>query len=197
MIAYLRGKIINKSNNSFIIDINGIGYRVLACSLFYNQVKINEETDLYVYQQISQGQMGQQALALYGMSNLDELEFFELLISVSGIGPKTALGVMDIASINDIKNSILEGDPSLLSQASGIGKKTAERAVLELRNKIGDIAASISGTQRAQTSSGEELDALIALGYTMQQAREALVKVDPQIQDSSERIKIALRSLGN
>ena len=139
MIAYLRGKIINKSNNSFIIDINGIGYRVLACSLFYNQVKINEETDLYVYQQISQGQMGQQALALYGMSNLDELEFFELLISVSGIGPKTALGVMDIASINDIKNSILEGDPSLLSQASGIGKKTAERAVLELRNKIGDI----------------------------------------------------------
>lgn len=191
MISYLRGKIINKKNNILIINVSGVGYKVFVYSNFYNESSIGEDIELYTYQQV-----GEQVLALFGVKNLDELNFFELLISVSGIGPKTALGIMNIAPVENIKKSIVEGDPSLLNQASGIGAKTAERAVLELKNKIGEIIDSNYDSNSAHSSSkSEELDALIALGYTMQQARDALLKVNSEITDSGERIKLALRNI--
>ena len=144
--------------------------------------------------------MREDALDLYGFKSLEELEMFELLLSISGIGPKSALGVLAIASAADVKEAIANGDPSLLIKVSGIGKKTAERVVLELREKV--MAQTMGGRQETAgtgsgiMASGDEIDALMALGYSMVQAREALRGVDNSIKDSGERIKEALRGLG-
>ena len=189
MISYLHGTILNKSKNTIILNVNNVGYKIFIYSNLYDNIKTGDEISLYVYQQV-----GEQILALYGLKTIDELNFFELLISVSGIGPKTALGVMNIAPITEIKISIREGSHDLLAQTSGIGPKTAERAVLELRNKIGEISKD-DQTSSITTDKSEEIDALIALGYTMQQARSALQNIDANTTDSGERIKIALQNI--
>lgn len=194
MIAYLRGKVLDKLNNALILDVNDIGYKVFTSSNLLSKAKKDSEIDLYVFEQISQNQNSPQGIALYGMKDLEELEFFELLTSVSGIGPKTALGALDVAPINEIKISILEEDIGLLSQAPGIGKKTAQRALLELKNKIGEIDLSLAQTT-SSADQNEELEALMSLGYTNWEAREALKKVD-ESESAQFRIKEALKILG-
>ena len=191
MISYLSGNIIAKGKNFIIINVGQIGYQVFVSPLFFSELNTGQDLEVYTYQHIRED-----ALDLYGFRSLEELEMFELLLSISGIGPKSALGAMSIASVSDLKKTIAHGDPSLLTKVSGIGKKTAERVVLELKEKVGamDFDKEMSG--RGNTASGEEIDALIALGYNMQEAREALRKVDPGIKGSSERIKSALKMIG-
>lgn len=187
MISFLRGKIINKSNNFLIIDVNGVGYKVFVTPALYAEGGIAQATEFYIHEHVRED-----ILALYGFKTMAELEMFELLLSVSGIGPKSALGVLAAASVDDVKETIGQGDPSLLTKVSGIGKKTAERVVLELRSKIGSLSAS--GTKAGGAAAGgDEIDALMALGYSMSQAREALKGVDPKIKDSGERIRGALK----
>jgi Holliday junction DNA helicase RuvA len=126
---------------------------------------------------------------------LEELEMFELLLSVSGIGPKSAQGILAVADSDRIKESIVHEDSSLLTKVSGVGKKTAERVVLELKSKIGRLGYEVAPGSVA-SSEVEEIDALVALGYSQEQARQALRKVDAGIKDSSGRIKEALRQMG-
>ncbi|MBU0647202.1 Holliday junction branch migration protein RuvA [Patescibacteria group bacterium] len=191
MIAFLSGKIKNKSNGYIILEVNNIGYKVFISQIFFADLDINQAVDLYTHQYIRED-----ALDLYGLRSLDELEFFELLISISGIGPKSALGVLSIAGINDIKESIVAGDPTLLTKVSGIGRKIAERVVLELREKIRKTNFVEEKTGSISSSSGDEIDALLALGYSIIQARQALQAIDPKIKESGERIRQALRNLG-
>jgi Holliday junction DNA helicase RuvA len=137
------------------------------------------------------------ALDLFGFRNLEELEMFEMLLSISGVGPKSALGVLSISSVDQIKDSISRGDPALLTKVSGIGRKTAERIVLELREKV----SAIENIKRLETGGkgdarADEIDALMALGYSLQNAREALRLVDPELNDSGDRIREALKGLG-
>lgn len=192
MISFLRGKIINKSLNYVIIDVHDIGYKVFVNSSLISELVEDELAEIYIHQHVKED-----ILALYGFKNLEELELFELLLSISGVGPKSAIGVLAIASASEIKNSISTGDSSLLEKVSGIGKKTAERVVLELRDKVGKlrIGEKITGETAGMTASSDEIDALMALGYSLQQAREALRKVDPSIKDSGARIKEALKGL--
>lgn len=190
MISYLKGNIIHKQDNYLVLKANNIGYKVFVSAKVSDEININHEKEFFVYQQV-----GEQVLSLFGLSSFNELSFFEMLISVSGIGPKTALGVMDIASVVDIQSSILAGDSKLLSQASGIGKKTAERVVLELRNKVSKLNIDFKQEGDGQPLMSEEIDALIALGYTMLEARDALSDADSL--DSTERIKQALKSLSS
>ena len=189
MISYLKGKIINKGSGYVIIRVNDIGYKVFVNASVYAESAINDEKEIYTHQHVRED-----TLDLFGFKNLQELELFELLISISGIGPKTALGVLAAGSVSEIKESIAHGDPHLLTKVSGIGKKTAERVVLELKDKIGyiDFGAKV---ESGIASSGDEIDALVALGYSLQQAREALKKVDTNIKDSGKRIKEALKNL--
>ncbi len=190
MISFLKGKIINKRSNFVILEVGGVGYKV-----FVNEKLISEldgEVGIYIHQHVRED-----ALDLYGFDSLEELEFFELLLSISGIGPKSALGVFVIAEIDLVKNSIANGDHSLLVKVSGIGKKTAERVVLELRDKVGALEITDNnGVSRVGGSASDEIDGLMALGYSMQQAREALQGVDLDIKDSGERIRQALKNLG-
>lgn len=193
MIAYLTGQVKNKGLGFIILEVNQIGYKVFINPAMYADIDINQKLELYTYQNVRED-----ALELYGFSALSHLEMFELLLTISGVGPKSALGVMAVASIEDIKESIARGDSSLLTKVSGIGKKTAERVVLELREKVGALTGSATAAERTSiVASSEEIDALIALGYSLMQAREALKRVDPKVKDSGERIKAALKSLGS
>ncbi|MCU0680385.1 MAG: Holliday junction branch migration protein RuvA [Planctomycetes bacterium] len=189
MIAYLKGKIIAKTINYVILDTNNVGYQVFVNETVLNEVKSGREIELYIHEHIREDMDD-----LYGFKTLEELELFELLLSVSGVGPKSALGILVIASCSDIKESIIKGDAYLLTKVSGIGKKTAERVVLELKEKLSKLFGSISAEK--QNLSGEEIDALVSLGYSLNEAREALKRVDKNIENSSQRIKEALKIIG-
>jgi len=191
MISYLKGKIRHKGNGFAILEVNNIGYQVFISPLLYADLSLNLEAEFYTYQQVRED-----ALNLYGFKSMEDLGMFELLLSISGIGPKSALGVMSIATAADIKESISRGDPALLTKVSGIGRKTAERVVLELREKIGKLVIGDGEFNGSQLGSSDEIDALMALGYSLAQAREALNKVDAKIKDSGERIRQALKKLG-
>jgi Holliday junction DNA helicase RuvA len=188
MISYLKGKIIYKLKNNVVLEVSNVGYTIFVSDNFLNELKADQMIEIFTHQHVKED-----ALDLYGFKSLAELEFFKLLISVSGVGPKSALSVLAIANLDDIKESIVQGDSHLLTKVSGIGKKTAERVVLELKDKLfkmgGDYDLSKVGFV------GEEIDALMALGYSMFEAREALKQVDNDILDSTERIRQALKKM--
>lgn len=192
MISFLNGTIKIKGLAYVIVLVNGVGYKVYVNETFYSELDIGQEIEVYTFQNVRED-----ALDLYGFSSLEQLELFEMLLSISGIGPKSALGVLSVAKVQDIKETIARGDSSLLTKVSGIGKKTAERVVLELREKVGSLASMkmAGGATGGYSASGDEIDALVALGYSVMQAREALGKIDPKIIDSGERIKAALRNI--
>ncbi len=190
MISYLKGKIINKRQGFIIVETNNIGYKIFVCPALYIDFEENKEIEVYIYQYVRED-----SLDLYGFKNIEELELFEQLLSISGIGPKSALGVLGIALVDEIKESISRGDPALLTKVSGIGRKTAERVVLELRGKIDQSVGKGIKTNVRGSASGDEIDALMALGYSLSQAREALWGVDTEIKDSGERIRRALKRL--
>jgi Holliday junction DNA helicase RuvA len=193
MIAFLKGRVIAKRKNYFVIETAGVGYQVFVGPTIYAEFATTAQIELYLHDHIKED-----ARDLYGFKSLDELEMFELLLSISGVGPKSALGIMAITDVEELKTSIASGDAAVLTKVSGVGKKTAERIVLELREKIATInfeTPGLAGPSQAATVASDEIDALMALGYSLQQAREALRSVDPSLVKSSERIRWALRSL--
>ncbi|MCD4694584.1 Holliday junction branch migration protein RuvA [bacterium] len=194
MIAYLNGKIINKSGNYIILKAGSIGYKVFINDKFFYSLNSGEEIEVYTYQYVRED-----ALDLYGFKSLDQLDFFEILLSISGIGPKSALKATAIARVDDFKEYISRGDSALLQQVPGIGKKTAEKVVVELRDKVGFLSSRSGDLKDSDDSNNnitsDEIDALIALGYSMVQAREALREVDPAIKDSGQRIREALKNI--
>jgi Holliday junction DNA helicase RuvA len=189
MISYLRGRIINKSLNYVILEVTGIGYQVFTGENFLNELKIGSEVEVYTHHQVRE-----EASDLYGFKTMEDLELFGLLLTISGVGPKSALGVISMASVSDIKEAIIRGDADLLTKVSGIGKKTAERIVLELKNKIlrGASAALIGS---ANLAGSDEIDALMSLGYSLNDARNAFNALDPSLTDSGERVKAALKKM--
>ncbi len=191
MISFLRGRIINKGLNYAIIETANIGYQVFAGETFLNDLHIGSEVEVYIHHHIRE-----EASDLYGFKSLEDLELFELLLTVSGVGPKSALGVISMASAEDIKEAIIRGDANLLTKVSGIGKKTAERLVLELKNKVIRVGgSSVSSLNSLSSGSSDEIDALMSLGYSLSEARAALNLVAPELKDSGERVKEALKKM--
>lgn len=192
MISYLKGKIIKKGVNYIVVDVNNIGYKIFVSEKFLTKNKKEEEVSVYTHQYVRED-----SLDLYGFPSPDELDLFELLISISGIGPKSALAALAIASVGDLKATIAKGEPTLLTKVSGIGKKTAERVVLELKDKV-EYLVPTDGSDAETVGmipGNDEIDALMALGYSFAQARESLSKVDKNITESGERIKQALKEI--
>ncbi len=192
MIAKLKGKVEYLKDNYLVMDVHDVGYKIYLSA--YTLGKVSKAVDaegkisLHIYTYVRED-----ALALYGFLVLEELEMFELLISISGIGPKAGLSILSIATPKTIKTAILNENPSILTKVSGIGKKTAERVILELRNKVADI--SISDKEEAIIDV-DAIEALITMGYSNVEAREALVSVPADIKDTGERVKLALKNLG-
>jgi len=190
MIAYLRGQVINKNLNYVIIEVSQVGYQVFCTENILNDLPIKAEAELYIHQQIREDSND-----LYGFKTLADLEFFTLLLTVSGVGPKSALGILAVASAGDLREAIMRGNVDLLTKVSGIGRKTAERLVLELKNKVVKISGDFIGHDSISSIGGDEIDALISLGYSLNEARTALNNVPPDISDRGERVKAALRSI--
>ena len=188
MIAKLSGSIDLLYDNYAIIDVNGVGYQVNLTDFTFGKLAGKRNVEIYIYTYVRED-----TLALYGFMEIAEKEMFELLISISGIGPKAAMGILSIAEPKTIRVAILNDDASVLTRVSGVGKKTAERVILELKNKVADM--SIDDKNEA-VADGEALEALQSMGYSVVEAREALKDVPLEIKDISERIKMALKDLG-
>ena len=192
MIAYLRGQIRYKSNqlkkdNFAVIDVAGVGYKVFVLDSFISTVNLNTEVEVYVYTQVAEG-----VLDLYGFINREELEFFELLLTISGIGPRSALDILKKAKLEDLSQAVRSGNHEVLSQVSGIGPKTAEKVVIGLKDKLG--AGFSPGAAKWDNDFGDALEALVALGYSAGDARNALSQTKSI--DAGEKIKEALKMLG-
>lgn len=189
MISYLSGKIQSKDLKSLTVNVGGIGYRVYTTLRILDKVNVGQEVEFYVHLHVRED-----ALELYGFETAEELELFTKLLSVSGIGPKSALGVFTIAKAAEIKQAIANGDPALLTRVSGIGKKTADRIIVELQGKIGELKATSQGPGLLVPSDVDAIDALIGLGYSRSQAVEALRQAGEGTVE--ERLKQALKILG-
>ncbi|MCK9378520.1 MAG: Holliday junction branch migration protein RuvA [Candidatus Moranbacteria bacterium] len=188
MIAKLRGKVEYLRGNYAVIDVNGIGYKVFVTDYVFGKLASMKEVNLFIHTHIREDEM-----SLYGFLVLDELEMFELLISISGIGPKAAKGILSIADPRTIRTAILNNDSSILTKVSGVGKKTAERVILELKNKVVDMP---DADKKEVVADGDTLEALVAMGYSISEAREALKLIPSDISDVGDRIKFALRNIG-
>ena len=188
MIAKINGKIDFLKDSYAVVDVGGIGYKVFLTLHTFGMVAGRQSIELYTHTYVRED-----TLALYGFLELDELEMFELLIGISGIGPKAAMGILTIANPKTVRMAVLNDDPSILTRVSGVGKKIAQRVILELKNKIVDIPAH----EKAQISSDSDaLEALVAMGYSISEARETLKLIPADIDDVGQRVKLALRNLG-
>jgi len=188
LIAQLEGTILYMKSAYVVIGVSGVGYKVFSTEWTLGQIAGKPKVALFTHTYVRED-----TLALYGFLTLAELEMFELLISVSGIGPKAALGILTIADPDTIRAAVSTEDSTILTRVSGVGKKTAQRVILELKNKVADLPL---GTESGVLADSEALEALTSLGYSVSVAREALKSVPKETTDTSERVKIALKNLG-
>ncbi|MFC1598709.1 Holliday junction branch migration protein RuvA [Patescibacteria group bacterium] len=193
MISYLKGTISYIGDNEIEVIVGNIGYKIFVAGDILDKVKLDQEIEIFTHQDVKEN-----ALDLYGFDTRGKLNLFAKLISVSGIGPKTGLGVLALATVEEIESAIVRGDASVLTKVSGIGKKTAERIVLELKNKFSAKGGSASGGKglEIQSEDAEVIDALVGLGYAIEDARKALRQIDTKIEGSEDKIKACLKALG-
>lgn len=187
MISFLKGSIKLKQDDFAIVVVGGIGYKVFLLERDLFKTKAGETAEFFTYHYVREDDE-----RLYGFSKPEELEMFELLFSVTGIGPKSAMGILNIAPLKSLEAAIAQKDVSLLTKVSGVGKKTAERVVLELASKI-----KSSGKAGKETPGlSDAVEALVSLGYSRTQALSALEKIPEDISDAAEKVRLALKSLG-
>ncbi len=185
MIAYLKGTILDKGLTYVILENNGVGYKVFVTPETL-EAKNGDTVSLYTYLKVSED--GQ---ALFGLPDFNALQFFELLITVSGVGPKVALAILSAARVEAVRQAIANQDAAVFTRISGVGLKTAEKIIVELKSKVGALEAASGGV----AASGDAFEALIALGYSQKEVRDALKKIDATL-PGPQQLKEALRILG-
>ncbi len=186
MIGQLTGTLSHLDNRFLILNVSGVGYKIFVSPDTLQQAKtITSELKLWTHLVVRED-----VLDLYGFLSKAELDFFELLIGISGVGPRGALSILSLAEPDTLKQAISSGNTSYLTQVSGIGRKIAEKIVLELRDKVGVIESDKDLDQEA-----EAVLAMEALGYSNKEAREALKRVPVEVTDTSEKLKLALKNL--
>jgi len=191
MISSLEGKISLRAEKHIILEANGIGYKVWCAEKTLSKIpQIGGSVKLFTYLSVKET-----GWDLFGFLTYEELEMFELLISISGIGPKTAAGILSAASVEDLQEAIVLGDETILSRVSGIGSKVAQKIVIELKSKVKKLAKG-SGDKFKVADDIEIIDALVALGYKVYEAREALKQVPEDIKGMENRVREALKRLG-
>ncbi len=188
MISHLRGIAELKSISYAIIDVHGIGHKVFMTSSLLADVVIGQEAKFPTYLAVRED-----ALDLYGFRNNDELRFFELLISISGIGPKSALSILNITTLESLRQAVSSEDTTHLTRISGIGRKTAERIVIELRGKLDGFEFEVDIPSFKEEV--DVLEALKSLGYSQKESQDALKSIPKEIVGTSDKIKYALRNL--
>jgi holliday junction DNA helicase RuvA len=187
MISKIEGLVWDRAEKYITVGIGGLGIKVFTTSETIEISEKGKNISLLTHLVVRED-----ALDLYGFLSKDELSFFEMLISISGIGPKTSLNVLNISSVSALKKAISSGDTSHLIKVSGIGRKIAEKIVIELKDKVG-VHGEEEITLRDEI---DAVEALKALGYSQREAREALRKVEKDIIKTGDRIREALKILG-
>ena len=190
MIAHIEGKIVEKFGNSIIVDVHGVGYEITIPTPDFETTNLNETRKFFTYHSVREN-----AEELYGFSSLAAKKLFELLISVQGVGPKAAIAILSLAEAEEVRNAIANADSAFISKASGVGKKSAERVIVDLKDKVG-IPSHYGATETkfatATEKQDEALDALIALGFPLKEATLALENIDKSL-SVEDRIKLALK----
>ena len=191
MIGHLKGKIISSKPTQILLDVNGVGYKVGISINTFEKIVDKAEVSLFIHTHVKED-----SISLYGFFTESEKEMFELLISISGIGPKIALGLLSGISVESLKEAIEEGNVSRIIAVPGIGRKTAERLVLELRSKVEDISTG-EFTKTQPSIKSEAMSALTTLGYNVKVAEKAVRDLLSENQNYSleDLIKKALSNL--
>jgi Holliday junction DNA helicase RuvA len=193
MIATLNGVVSEKLGNVVVLDVQGVGYGLLVPAEDFGRLAGGEKAKLYVYEHIRE-----QAHDLYGFVSRDTKQLFEQLLDVNGVGPKMALNVLSIGSSTAVREAIAGGDVKFIQQANGVGKRVAERLVVELKDKVGLSGVDLQSTGLLQSESmltqDEAVEALVALGYAPADAAKALQGIDDDL-PTEERIRLALKNV--
>lgn len=190
MIAYLEGKILDKNEKFFVLDVNNVGYKVFShAGILAKILKIGQNVKIWTHLYIRED-----AMDLYGFLDKDDLNFFEMLISISGIGPRSALGILEVAPVSSLKQAIVSEDESFFTKVSGIGRKTAQRLILELKSKlVKTVVLEKSGEFKEM---GDAFEALMSLGYRANDVRRILNELPKEIKSVEDKVKAALKKLG-
>lgn len=189
MIARIEGIIVHIDTKFIIVDVSGVGYKLSITNENISSSVLGEHTTFWVHTAVREN-----SIDLYGFKSINEMSFFELLLDVSGIGPRGALSILSIAPIDTLKRAIATGDTGYLNKVSGIGKKTAEKIIIELRDKLKDFKHD--ETPGLLRDESDIIEALKSLGYSQNESRDALKQVPPATVGTNARIKEALRLLG-
>ncbi|MFH1099220.1 MAG: Holliday junction branch migration protein RuvA [Candidatus Uhrbacteria bacterium] len=192
MLAFLRGTIRSILPDSVIVEVGDVGYRVFLPQPLRERLRVGEHIELYTHEVIRDDHR-----ELFGVISADELALFHQLISVSGVGPKTALGILALGTPAEIRQAIAREDAVYLSKVVGIGRKTAERAIVELKGKMQELIAAFPVTgATGGASDGDIVDALVQLGYKMAEVRDVIRKLPVGAETTEEKLKVALQTLG-
>ena len=191
MIAHIFGVVAEKFNSSVIVDVHGVGYEIAVALGDYERALLNEPVKFYTYHHIRE-----QSQELFGFTSLAAKKLFEMLITVQGVGPKAGLAILSLDESENVRNAIANSDVAYITKASGVGKKTAERVIVDLSDKVGMpiVYNTNATTGRAEqlTHTDEALEALMALGYNLNDATRALEGVSTDL-STAERVTQALR----
>ena len=188
MISRLRGKAVAWDADGLVLDVNGVGYQLFATPAAVKKAEGADEVVLETHLHVRED-----AMQLFGFADADERELFEQLLSVSGVGPKVALAIVSGYSPGELRRAIVREDDALFQSIPGIGKKTAQRVVLELKEKIAPLAAVEAPHLGAGDGHIVARDALVELGYSAAEAEQRLAAVDPDL-PPAERVREALRA---
>jgi holliday junction DNA helicase RuvA len=189
MIGLLTGTIVYKTNTSIILDVSGVGYKVLLPESILTTLTLSDRKTFFIYTHVRE-----EALDLYGFSSQEDLKLFEYLIGVSGVGPKSALGIFSVGNRSDIVKAIATGDVDFFTTVPRLGKKNAQKIIIELKSKIGskeDLDLSEGAGENSDV-----IQALQGFGFTQREAQSALIALDGKAKTPEEQIRLALKYLG-
>lgn len=189
MIGHLEGIVRTLRTGGVLLSVGGISYKVALTRAHSASLSPEKPVSVWTYLAVRED-----ALDLYGFENEEELHFFELLLTVPGVGPKSALAILDIATVETLRSAVSQGKAEYLTKVSGIGRKTAEKIVLELRDKVGTGTAEAGAALKGDA---EALEAMRSLGYSLEEARGALRKVPDTFSKANDRLREALKILGS
>lgn len=189
MIAHISGKIAEKFAGSVIVDVSGVGYEVIVPAGEFERAVLNEQIKFYTYHNITD-----RSQELFGFSSLAAKKLFELLITVQGVGPRAGIAIMSLGETEEVRNAIACEDAKFIQKAAGVGKKSAERVILDLKDKVGMAISKPDGVgDSVGLASDEALEALIALGFNLNDATKVLEQI-PRDLPTEERITLALKA---
>lgn len=190
MIAHVSGIVAEKFNSSVIVDVHGVGYEVAVAMGDFEHALLNEPVKFYTYHHIRE-----QSQELFGFTSLAAKKLFEMLITVQGVGPKAALAILSLGESEAVRNAIANSDSAFITKASGVGKRIAERVVVDLVDKVGlaiRTNANEVGVSREVSRTDEALEALMALGYSLNDATRALEGISTDL-STADRVTQALK----